>query len=87
MIKVGDKIYALAHCYYHILGEVSEVLGVRRVALKNAVQVHSCQRNWTLFFADGFRSDTNFDVIGDVPDIGYMYAVAWNHEIPKARKK
>jgi hypothetical protein len=82
MLKPGDKLYLISHPYYHYLGEVVEVLGVRRVALRDVVQVHSDGRGWTAFFAQGVGPQTKYDVIGDAPDVGYLACFAWRHPIP-----
>lgn len=81
-IEVGKRYYFVAHAYFHYVGTVTEVLGIRRVALADVVQVHSCGRSWTDFFKDGFKADTRYDVIGTVPDLTYLWAIAWAHKIP-----
>ncbi len=81
-LKVGDKVYLTAHAYFHYLGEVSEILGTRRVALVKASKIHSCQRNWEAFFRDGVKNDTKSDYVGNVLDVGYIDAIEWNHELP-----
>lgn len=83
MVEVGKRYYFIAHAYYHLIGEVTAILGVRRVALKDVIQVHSCPRPWTLFFRDGCKGDTRFDTIGETAEVGYLMAHAWHHEIPK----
>jgi hypothetical protein len=85
-VEVGGTYYFKEHAYYHYIGTVTEILGVRRVALKDVVQVHSCQRSWTLFFQDGFKKDTRFDVIGAAPDFGYISAFAWPHDVPASKE-
>jgi hypothetical protein len=82
-VKVGERYYFIAHAYFHYLGTVSEVLGVRRVALRDAIQVHSHSGNWTEFFRRGITTGTKYDVIGDIPDVGYIAAIAWKHELPE----
>ena len=84
-VKVGDKVYLVAHAYYHVLGEVTEVLGVRRVALKDASYVYSCRRSWEEFFRDGVKTDTVTHYWGELPDVGYILAVKWNHELPRPK--
>ena len=79
MVEIGKSYYFIQHAYYHIVGEVTEIIGVRRVALKNAVKIHSCKRNWTEFLKDGFKKDTQFDVIGNIADTSYISAYEWNH--------
>ena len=85
MLKVGERYYFVAHAYFHYVGTVEEILGVRRVALKDAVQVHRCGRNWTDFFKNGFGKDTTYDVIGNIPDVGFISAIEWNHDVPNRR--
>jgi hypothetical protein len=87
MIKVGDKLYVIVHTYYHYIGEVVEILGVRRVAMKNVIQVHSHQGTWTDFFTNGITSKTKFDIIGNSPDISYMIAHFWPHKIPTEKPR
>lgn len=82
-LQVGDKVYIIVHPYYHFLGEVTEILGVRRAAFQNMVQIHSDSRGWSQFFAKGVGKETRYDVIGESPDVGYLLAHRWNHPIPK----
>lgn len=85
-VEKGKTYYFIAHAYWHFIGEVTEILGVRRVACRRVIQVHSCQRDWTRFFREGVKkSDTKFDVIGETPDMGYIVAHAWNHPIPESK--
>ena len=86
-MKVGDKVYLFVHAYYHILGEVTEILGVRRVALRNASLIWSCRRDWEQFFRDGCKNDTTSHYVGDVTDVGYFMACAWHHELLKLKRK
>jgi hypothetical protein len=86
VVKAGDRAYFVAHPYYHFLGEVVEVLGMRRVALRNVVQVHSDSRGWTQFFAQGVGTQTKYDIIGDSPDVGYLFCHAWPHPIPTEKR-
>ncbi len=86
MLKVGDKVYIISHAYHHYIGEVTEVLGVMRVALKNAIKVHSCPRNIEDFFSSGCKADTNYDYVGVKPDVRYFDSTAWNHKIPGPNK-
>lgn len=85
MIEVGQTYYFIAHAYWHYVGEVTEILGVRRVACKRVVQVHSCGRPWTRFFAEGFATDTKHDFIGEAADLSYIVAFAWPHPIPEKK--
>ena len=87
MLKPGDRVYLIAHPYYHYLGEVAEVLGVRRVSLRGVVQVHSDSRGWTRFFAEGLGEETTYDVIGESPDVGYLVCHRWPHEIPTTKRR
>lgn len=85
MIK-GDKYYFVNHAYHHYIGEVIEILGVKHCKLINVVKIHSCRRNWTQFFADGMRDDTQYDVIPDGHEInGYINLTPWHHDIPTTR--
>lgn len=85
-IKIGDKVYLTAHAYFHYLGEVTEILGVRRVALKNASKIHSCSRSWEDFFRNGCKEDTTSNYVGNVLDVGYIDAIEWLHDLPKPKK-
>jgi hypothetical protein len=85
-IAIGDKVYLEVHAYHHYLGEVSEILGTRRVALINASKIHNCSRSWEEFFRDGAGTDTTYDYVGDVLDAGYIDAIRWRHELPKPKK-
>jgi hypothetical protein len=85
-VKVGDKVYLIAHAYFHFLGEVSEILGVRRVSLLNASRIHSCSRSWELFFRDGCKDDTRSDYVGTVKDVSYITAEEWKHALPEPKK-
>jgi hypothetical protein len=86
-IHVGDKVYLRAHAYCHYLGEVSEILGVRRVSLKNASIVYSCARGWEDFFRDGCGNDTKSFYVGNVLDTGYYSCEEWQHPLPKPKTK
>lgn len=85
-IKVGDRVYLIVHAYHHYIGEVVEILGVRRVALGNASKIHSCNRGWEEFFLEGIGDDTRYDYVGGMPDLAYMIAHEWNHDLPGAKK-
>ena len=87
MMQVGQKYYIIAHAYHHYIGEVVDV-NPRMVTLKNCIKVHSCQRNWTLFFKDGAASDTSYDVMPDGTEQPYdLGSFPWNHAIPKERPR
>lgn len=84
MFKPGDKVYVIAHAYWHFVAEVVEVLP-RFVRVRNCRQVHACKRGWTAFFAEGFKRDTTYFCWPDgtwLP-IGTLPVAPWNHEIPK----
>lgn len=81
-VHVGQKVYVEAHAYFHYLGEVSEILGTRRIALKNASKIHNCQRPWEAFFREGAKRDTRYDYVGNVLDVGYIDVIEWKHELP-----
>lgn len=85
MLKIGDKIYYITHAYYHYVGEITEILGVRRCAFKNVVQIHSDSKNWTEFFKNGITSTTKFDVMPDSPDDTFFKCFIWKHKIPKEK--
>jgi hypothetical protein len=85
-VEVGMKVYVEAHAYHHYLGEVSEVLGIRRIALINASKVISCRRGWEDFFAQGCQNDTTTQYVGTVLDCGYIDVIAWNHDLPRPKR-
>lgn len=82
-MQVGEKRYFVAHAYYHFCGVIMEIVSPRRVKLRNVVQVHSCQRSWTAFFAEGFKNDTKYDVWPDGTEIEIaLPSCPFEHEIP-----
>jgi len=86
MPEVGKRYYFITHAYYHFLGEVMEVLSGKRVKIKDARQIISCERGWTAFFADGCKNDTRFEVWPDGTELEYTLPLApWNHDIPEAK--
>lgn len=86
-MEIGEKYYIVAHAYYHYVGEVVKVIGPKTVELKNVCQIHSCKRNWTEFFAGGFASDTQFDVLPDgFTVMASIVFLPWSHSIPTKRK-
>lgn len=83
-IRPGDKLYIIAHAYWHYLAEVVEV-GPRGLYCRNIRQIHSCKRGWTEFFRDGAKKDTTYFVFPDgwLP-IGLMPGpFRWEHPIPE----
>lgn len=86
-MEVGTKWYIISHAYYHYVGEIARVIGPKTVELRNVCQVHSCRRNWTEFFRDGFERDTQFDVMPDGIQVPIITAIPWNHDIPTKREK
>jgi len=85
MIEVGKNYYIIAHAYHHYLLTATEVTP-RSVSFDWALKIHSCQRNWTKFFAEGLGSDTKFDIMpaGTVSyDLGYFL---WEHPLVKPNK-
>ncbi len=83
-MEVGKRYYFIAHAYHHFIGEVVEILGVKRVVLNNVVRVQSCRRGWTEFFRDGMKEDTTYTVWTDgheLPD--WISATPWPHPIPR----
>lgn len=86
MIQAGDKLYIITHAYHHYIGEVTEVLGIQRVALKDCIKVHSCSRKIEDFFRDGCKQDTTYDYVGVKPDVRFFDCTAWNHKIPGPKK-
>ncbi len=80
-MKVGGKYYIISHAYFHYLGEVTEILGPKMVALKHVVQIHSSKKSWTKFFTDGLGPDDSFDVMADMPMCSVINAFEWAHPI------
>jgi len=87
MIEVGKRYYFICDPYYHFIGEVTAVLGIRRVACREVVQVHSSNRNWTQFFAQGAGTVSRIDTIGTTADMAYLVAHDWPHPIPQPSKE
>ena len=86
MFEVGKTYYIIAHSYYHYIGTVAAIWP-HGVTIDNGVQVHSCQRSWTLFFRDGAKYDTRCDRVPDgtfVPT-GSMPFYPWKHAIPEVK--
>lgn len=87
MVEVGDTVYLEEHAYFHVIGEVTEILGTRRVSLKNASKIHNCARGWEDFFRDGHGTDTTYDFVGEIMDCTYIDAIRWNHPLPEPHAK
>ncbi len=85
-MEVGKSYYLIAHAYWHYVGIVDKIVGPGTVILRNVCQVHSCGRNWTKFFADGFGNDTKYDVLPDGVGFKPIIFIAWNHKIPTERR-
>ena len=82
-LQVGRRYYFVEHAYYHYIGEVVAITGRRECILRHVRRIHSCQRNWTHFFKDGARNDTEFTVQPDGKNIsGWMEHTPWPHAIP-----
>lgn len=79
----GKAYYVVAHAYYHFIGVVVKVMP-RSVVMRSVVQVHSCSRGWSRFFAEGFGEDVRWDSWPDGTElpIGSMPVAPWNHELP-----
>lgn len=89
-LKVEETYYVVAHAYYHFIVECVAVLGVRRGAFKRVIQVQSSDLDWTEFFAKGIlkvdgKWNTRFEIIGESPDMAYMFAHRWPHPIPSEK--
>ena len=83
MIELGKSYYFLTHAYHHFLGTVTEVTGRKECVLSNVRRIQSCTRNWTRFFANGARKDTNFTTWPDGTEItGWFVCAPWKHPIP-----
>lgn len=80
-VVAGKKYYLMIHAYHHILCEVVAVLGPTRVQVKNVRWIYSCQRGWTLFFKEGCKEDTQFEVFPN-STVTFFAAFDWEHEIP-----
>lgn len=82
MLKQNEKYYIIAHVYLHYIGEVVDVMPYK-VTLKNAIQVISCKRGWTDFFAKGCQKDTQYELMPDGIEVpSDLVCIPWNHEIP-----
>ena len=86
MMEVGKKYYIKQHAYYHVIGEVLEI-NPGEIVLKNVIQVHSSDRNWTDFFRLGIGKGTKYDVLPDGHGVRSMIDYTpWHHDIPTERK-
>lgn len=85
-MKIGQKYYVISHAYFHYVGVAVEV-GPRSVVMENIAQVHGCGRDWTSFFAEGFKNDTRYDIIPDGAEFSVIDAIPWKHDIPKTKAK
>lgn len=81
-MEVGKRYYVQTHAYYQFCGEVVRVVGPRQVEMRNVVQVHTCSRNWTKFFAEGFKNDTTYFIWPDGTTLNVMNFAPWEHGIP-----
>lgn len=77
----GKRYYLMLHAYHHILCEVVEVLGPTRVQVRDVRWIYSCSRDWTSFFKEGCKKDTNLKVFPD-GTVTFFAAFEWEHEIP-----
>ncbi len=84
-MREGELWYVVVHAYYHFLIEVAEA-NPSSVKCKRCVQVHSCGRGWTSFFADGCKSDTRMDhwPEGTILEAPFIKS-PWPHEIPRRK--
>ena len=64
-MEVGKKFYIIAHAYWHVIGEVVEVVGPKTVVLRNVVYVYSSRKNWTEFFKKGIGTGDTYDIWPD----------------------
>lgn len=86
-LKVGDKVYLIAHAYYHYLGEIAEVLGMRQVALKDASRiVASVPNDIEELHRTGVTAKTTTKYVGNVPSVSFISAEEWRHDLPRAKK-
>ena len=84
-LAIGERYYFMTHAYHHLIGEVVEITGKRECVLKNVVRVQHCARNWTEFFANGCKDDTNYTIWPDGTEVsGWFIKVPWNHPIPNS---
>ena len=82
-VTIGKTYYLITHAYHHFLAEVVEVTGKREADCTRVVRVHSCRRDWTLFFRDGCGGDTVFYHFPD-GSLTWLAAFEWPHPIPEA---
>ena len=87
-MHVGERWYIVQHAYYHYVGTITSILGPKHVTLKDCVRVHSCSRNFTGFFDDGFKNDTVYTHWPDDTECsGWIVAAPFPHPIPEKKKK
>ncbi len=81
-VEPGKRYYFITHAYYHYVAEVVEITGKREANVKNVIQIHSSNKNWTEFFRSGISKDTRYD---HLPDGGLTWVnyFEWTHPIPE----
>lgn len=82
----GGKYYVITHAYYHYLVETREV-NPRGIVTGRCVQIHSCGRGWTAFFADGCGTDTRYDILPEGGGLTVLNWWPWKNEIPSGAMK
>ena len=85
-MEVGKKFYIIAHAYWHVIGEVVEVVGPKTVVLRNVVYVYSSRKNWTEFFKKGIGTGDTYDIWPDGTTVTAIIHIPWEHEIPTVKK-
>lgn len=87
MIEVGKCYYFFTHAYHHFIGEVAIIEGKQQCTVNRVHRIQGCSRNWTLFFRDGAKDDTDFTIFPDGTELtGWFVAAPWNHPMPKRSK-
>lgn len=87
-VKKGDVVYLWAHAYLRLIGRVEEVLGQRRVSLSSASKVIDDSGGDEEFFRRGVDpSATRTAYVGDAPDVAYLAAFAFPHDLPSRKKR
>lgn len=81
-VEEGKCYYVMVHAYHHFLIEVGKVLGPKSVEATKVVKIHSCDRGWDEFFAEGCKNDTNLMHFPPGEVSGWFGIFEWNHPIP-----
>lgn len=85
-MKSAKRTTFWAHAYLRMVGRVEAVLGQRRVSLSDASKILDDSRGDEEFFARGITRETKTAYVGNVPDVGYLGAFEFAHELPKRKK-